>query len=748
MKMQDSEFYFNKEMYLFFFFSALFNALTSLGLGIFVFSKNGRNETNRIFVYLCLAVSIWSFFYLGWPLSKTSESALFWFRLLHIGAAFTPITYFHFVVSWLGIGKRNKFFIRFGYVLSLVFSFLVFSPFFITEMIPKFHMRFWAEPGIAYHFYLLYFFFYFIFSSILLCLNYQRSSGIKKKQIFYLMVGMILSIIGGSTNYFLWYDINIPPYGNILAGSFVIFSAYAMVKYRFMDIRIVAKKSFIYFGSMVFSFLFLLAMLWSFKGLLESSIRFNFFILSAVIAIIFTASFYLVEGLLRNLANKHFFVDLYNYQEAIRSVAQELTRHNNPTKIAVLIFETIKNTIPVTKIGIFFSNSEKIDDQRYQAIKIAGFNKDFCQRALKNAFLIKYLGRTACPLVVEELLFLSETSSHAKEQDDLMNVSLQLGACRASICLPMIVEKKVIGMILLGQKISGDAYSKEDLALLSTLADQSGVALNNAMLYQQVKNFNKALQEKVDRQTRQLQKEAKELEEKNENLNKLLAVKNEFLKIVNHQINTPLSIIKNSVFMIRNKSFTLEKGLSFVDEGTKRIDDVLSEFWRAFYVGGEGVKLKPKKLDIVKLADKIIADYAMADKVKSGQVVINFNKGEKIPVVKADPVQLSQVFSNLIDNSLCYTKAGYIKVDIQKNIDFVKVTVSDTGQGIEKKDLSHLFEKFFRSAAAKKTQPGGSGLGLYIIKKIVEAGGGVMKLEKTEVDKGTTFSFTVPIWKE
>jgi len=84
-----------------------------------------------------------------------------------------------------------------------------------------------------------------------------------------------------------------------------------------------------------------------------------------------------------------------------------------------------------------------------------------------------------------------------------------------------------------------------------------------------------------------------------------------------------------------------------------------------------------------------------------------------------------------------------------KNINnkFLKVFVEDTGCGIDEEDKGRIFEKFIRGQRAIQERPSGSGLGLYIAKNIIEASGGELKLEKSEVDKGSTFSFTVPIWK-
>ncbi len=733
-------------MYSFFVFSAVFNGVVSTLLGIFIFLKNKKSEVNRGFVYFCAAVAIWSFFYIGWPLAKNAEDTLFWFRLLHIGACFTPITYFHFVANWLGLWRQKRILIWLGYALAVFFSLFVFSDYFIAGMVPKFNMRFWAEPGLIYHFYLLYFFVYVLFSSFLLYSKHKTSSGIKKNQTKIILIGIALSFIGGSTNYFLWYNINIPPFGNILASSFVIFTAFAIIKYRFMDIRIVARKSFIYLGSAFFSLFSFSMIIWLFESFLnEGSLLVNY-LYSLLVAVVFTFCFYFVEGLLKKVANEYLFASLYNYQETIRRVAQKLTNHNNLLEITELIAETIKKTIKPSRIGVLLVRNGR-NAGSYEAVKLVGLKKRECLNLIKRDFLIKYLEKNKFPLVVDELPFLAAETKSSAERREMENVHKLAVAMEAALCLPLVNEKKLIGIIILGSKISGDSYSSEDLELLSTLANQAGIAINNAKLYKQVQDFNQILRSKVNKQTKKLRVEAKKLEEQNDRLNKLLAVKNEFLRVVNHQINTPLSIIKNSIFMVKRKSFTVDKGLAFIEEGVRRMEGVFNDFWRAFSFEGEGVKMNFRKVDMNEVAGKIVETVLGVEEVKVKNIRIIFEKETRLPKAKTDPVQISQVLSNLLDNAITYTPAGSVAIRIEKIKGFLKVSVSDTGQGIDKKDVSNLFEKFYRTERAKRSRPGGSGLGLYIAKKIVEAGGGQIKIERSEVGKGTTFSFTVPIWK-
>jgi signal transduction histidine kinase len=263
-----------------------------------------------------------------------------------------------------------------------------------------------------------------------------------------------------------------------------------------------------------------------------------------------------------------------------------------------------------------------------------------------------------------------------------------------------------------------------------------------------LEDLTKKLEERVAEQTKDIKDKALELEQKNVNLNKLLEVKNEFLRVVNHQLNTPVSIIKNSIYMIKSNSFPVEKGLSFIEDGVKRMEEIFTDFWKAFSFEGEGVKLNFAETNLEEIIDKLGENAINSPIVKERGLVIKINKNISIPKVKSDPKQLLQVASNLIENSISYTHAGSVTIYFEKpNEELIKVLVEDSGCGIDEEDKGKLFEKFVRGQRAKKERPSGSGLGLYIAKKIIEANGGELKLEKSEVGKGSTFSFTVPVWK-
>jgi two-component system, chemotaxis family, sensor kinase Cph1 len=264
-----------------------------------------------------------------------------------------------------------------------------------------------------------------------------------------------------------------------------------------------------------------------------------------------------------------------------------------------------------------------------------------------------------------------------------------------------------------------------------------------------LEELTKKLEERVKEQTKDIQEKAKELEQKNTNLNKLLEVKNEFLRVVNHQLNTPVSIIKNSIYMIKSNSFTQEKGLSFIEEGVKRMEEIFTDFWKAFSFEGEGIKLNFEETNLEEIADKLAEGFLNnSPLVKSRGLAIRIDKNISLPHVKADPKQIIQVINNLLENAISYTNSGAVTMYFDNiNGEFLKVFVADTGCGIDEEDKGKIFGKFVRGQRAIHERPSGSGLGLYIAKKIIEAHGGELKLESSEVGKGTTFSFTVPIWK-
>jgi signal transduction histidine kinase len=722
--------------------AALINMITSLILGSFIFFKNRKNLTNYTFIFLSFAVFVWSLFYFLWQVSTDHDSALLYTRLLSIGSVFIPIFYLHWVLSFLGLKNlKSKIVLGFGYFITLVFLSFSFSPLFIRDVEPIMVFAFWPKAGFLYTVYLAVSYLGLVgYGLVQLIRNYSRSSSVRQYQIKYIITGTIIGFLGGATNFFLWYDIKILPVGNIVTSLYVFILFYAMVRYRLMDIRIIIQKIFIYAVEAVFTYAFFYLLIGFYNNTFGGVFSGASYALGIVIAPLFVWLFYTVNKGVRVFANKYLFVSLYNYQETINNLINELNNYIDLDKIINLIVDTIKETMQLDKAGVLLVNMETMPI-KYQVAKVIGFDENNGISLVEDNFLTKYLLEIQKPLVRDELEIRSKNLEE-KNRKNFSKICKQMEKIEATLCLPLMANKKLIGIIILGSKISGDAYTNEDLNLLDTLSKQAGVAIENAKQYKQIQEFGATLQAKVDEQT-------KDIEKNNAYLQELLSMKSDFLRVVNHQLNTPLSIMRGYFSMMRDGDYTPEKALPVIETGLDRIINTVASFWDAYRLEGEKMKMEPQKFAITSIVEKMIKEKKDLQDAKERKLKLEVRKLDfEVPDVWCDMQKITHVISNLLDNAVHYTYKGKIVVFYELEKDFLKINVKDSGMGISDEDRHKIFQKFSRGSTALGMNPNGSGLGLYIAKKVVEGNGGEMSFFSEGKDMGTTFSFTVPIYKE
>ncbi len=230
----------------FFTAAAIINAVTSIIISFLIFARGYKEKKNITFSLFALAVGAWSVGYFFWMISTTPTEALMWSRVFMAIAIFIPFFYFHFVVSFLGENKNKKLLVRTGYFFAFVFVFINFTPFFISGVSSKLSFLFWPDAGPYYLPFLIIWFFYVIYGLYLLFKKFINSTGDKRSQILFILIGTMIGYIGGSTNYFLWFDIPIPPYGNILVSFYVVMVAYAVLKHRLFNIKVIATELLIF----------------------------------------------------------------------------------------------------------------------------------------------------------------------------------------------------------------------------------------------------------------------------------------------------------------------------------------------------------------------------------------------------------------------------------------------------------------------------------------------------------------------
>jgi signal transduction histidine kinase len=310
---------------------------------------------------------------------------------------------------------------------------------------------------------------------------------------------------------------------------------------------------------------------------------------------------------------------------------------------------------------------------------------------------------------------------------------------RSAVAVPLKAHDLVVGILYV---LSRDPHKfrKEDEQLLSALADQAAIAIENAKLFEQVRQHAKGLEAKVSKRTR-------ELEEANLELEAASRHKSEFLANMSHELRTPLNAILGYTELILDKIY---------GDLPEKIQDVLG---RLEQNGRHLLGLINDVLDLSKVeAGQLtlsLNDYSMKDVVQTvftavESLAVEKNLELKVTVSpdlapgKGDEQRIVQVFLNLVGNAIKFSEKGEVRVEVATSNGTFLVSVSDTGPGLSEADQERIFEEFHQVDSSSTRKKGGTGLGLSIAKRIVEMHGGRIWVESS-LGKGSTFWFTLPI---
>ncbi|MDP3935258.1 MAG: ATP-binding protein [Candidatus Giovannonibacteria bacterium] len=250
------------------------------------------------------------------------------------------------------------------------------------------------------------------------------------------------------------------------------------------------------------------------------------------------------------------------------------------------------------------------------------------------------------------------------------------------------------------------------------------------------------------RQREKIERLAKDLETANAELKRLDEAKSEFISLASHQLRAPLTVIKGYTSMVMEGTFgeiskKVSEALNRVFISANNLTKLVSELLDLSRIESGRIKYEFKDIYLEDVVEKVLKELEEVSKAK--RIAIEFkNENKKTFSVFGDADKLYEVVMNLLDNALKYSTASPIAVVLKPRSKRLALSVADKGLGIPKDEMSKLFIKFGRTEIAQKEQPGGMGLGLYFVKKIVEDHKGRIWVESPGLGKGSTFFVELP----
>lgn len=661
--------------------------VTSIATAIFVFYKNPKKRINIFWALFCCSVALWGLGLFFGFITGNRAAALFWSRFLNLAAIFIPFFFLHFVYAFLGIEKERKPVLLGALIAtSLYFLFsILFYNWFIPDVVAKAPFRFYPEAGILYYFFPILYCTLTALGIYDLFRAYTKADGTRRNQINYLFWGMAIGFFGGATAFPYVFNINIYPFGTWGVIIYVLTVGYAITKLRLMDISVVISRFVAEIISIFFEAVIYLGLVWLYRNYVSILIDLPFLAWTIVYGILVGQLHQRLRISIQTTADKIFIRGKYDYFNelslAIMKVGEKLSLSSILKILYKVFYDVIEVSTPRMFLPEYFADPNK-SSKRY----------------------VVYAREIAHPKAWgEEIKFEDELVQELIRKRDIV---IKPHDRMRQLIIPCLVEGRLIGIFVLGRKLSEDPYSPEDIRLLKVLASQAAIALDHTRSYRKIK----AELELIERQLSRSQ---------------CLASLGTLIAGVTHEIRNPLSVIRSQTELLPMKERNHDDLKKFSNMTVKHIDRV------------EGIV--QRMLDFAKEKPKAEEDVDINELIKTSLQLINTKKVtvdkklNKLHKIRGVPGELEEVFVNLIQNAIeAMPNGGKLGIKTYPLDGKVVVEISDTGKGIPEEIKDKIFDPFF------STRHGGVGLGLSIAYRIIREHGGDIEIE-SELGEGTIF---------
>src|SRR6266576_461315 len=698
-------------------FLPLLALILNVSLAGITLLRNSGSRLNRLFVYFVGGMAVWNLGVFMLRRAPDEPTAVFWEIVIHTGVIALPAFYYHFVLIFLESTTRHRTSLVVAYTLAIVFNVINLSgsPLFMSGV--KSTYWGWAPAtGPLYTPFFIYFNFFLIYGLLLRSYKDVESS-FRRNRATLILLGTGVSLVGGVIDFArfiltrfvpaadLVYPMGIP--ANMI---FALMLGTSIVRYRLFDVNVLVKKGAIY--------LLLRGVLTGTLVTAESYADWdNVNPLWVILPLGFLLTMLVspIGQRLEERIERLMFSRRRGCYETLLDLSKRMGSILDFGRLMETLVHGLVRGVPLTHCVLMIFDPQRSAFVVYREDTTVGDGAGIVSIRVDSP-IVQWLNQKGRVLVKEEAKLNPEIAAYFETAEN------ELDAIKAALIVPLKIEGKLTGILLVGEKLSGDIFDEQELEVLAVLANQVAISLENARLYEELSGSNAQLMQAS-------------------------RLKSQFLASMSHELRTPLnSIIGFSKVLLNRLDGDLterqEVYIRSVHNSGAHLLQLINGILDFSRIEAGKVEMVSEDLDLHALIDECIESSTPLARGK--QLKVEKNVPLELPRLAADRTKVKQILLNLLSNAIKFTSQGRVLVGVAAEPGAVRVKVSDTGIGIRAEDLARLFEPFQQLDNPVARSAGGTGLGLAISKKFVELHGGRIWAESRE-NQGSTFHFTLPL---
>jgi signal transduction histidine kinase len=677
--------------------------ILDLFLALLVAQRAPHRTLNWVFFCFALSLVFWNFDIAALYFFTDYNLAFRWSEYFRYGMLFIPSTVFHLALVLTNrMTFPNRLLLAVGYEISFVLC-LAASRGMLIQRLETFTWGFYPVGAPLYKLHTFSDLFYFSATLYHLIRGFVTSESARQRQQLKLtLLGFAIALPVGLTNLLPVYGISMYPLGNFGNVFLCATLTYAIVRHGLLDVDLIITKTV----ASILALVLWLMPLWMLTaevqrymyGVMDNRLLSFALVVFVLSALIFPWLLRTSERVVRRLLWGQKFDSL----QALSAFQHTLIQVLDQKKILTDLREVLSDALQTEFATVYLCQPA--------ANRYADPQEEAPPFVIGTSFLTALMKRPE-PIVREEVM-LEEDDAEARV------LAATLTELKAEVCVPLSAQERLIGFLLLGRKRNRDVFSVEDLQLLATLGAEVAVALENARLYEELRN-SQAMLARTDR----------------------LAAVGTLAAGIAHEIRNPLVAVQTFVQLLPEQIDDPEFRTTFLDltnSELARVSTLINDLMTF-------ARPAPATLDeaqVNEVAEQIVR--LLTGQAKKSDITLTAQLSPEIPPFIVDQGQIKQVFMNLVMNAMQATPAGGA-VTISTSLvceaegqAWCVIEVQDTGSGIPPEQKEQIFDPFFT------TKETGVGLGLFITHQIIEEHGGSIQVE-SGVGRGTRFLIRLPI---